>query len=58
MHLKELIAKLKAIADDHGDVYVSVRHEAAHEFSPDDDLLDLAPGYDPERGVAVIKVRN
>lgn len=49
---------LDKIRTAHGDVYVSIRHSAAHEFSPQDDLTDLDVIYDAEVNMAVIQVTN
>ena len=58
MKASTLAAVLDAIKAEHGDVYVSVRHESAHGFGPDDDLTDIAVRYDDRSNLAVISVYN
>ena len=59
MKISELIESLERIWQEHGDVYMSIRHAASCEFGPDDDLTDIKSArYDVETNTAVIRVVN
>ena len=58
MKISELIDALERCRDDHGDVYVSIRHTARHQFSPSDDLMEIRPEYDGRSNLLVIHTEN
>lgn len=59
MKISELIEKLEIAKRIHGDVYVSIRHTSAHEFSPYDDLINITDvQYNAEVNMVAVSVYN
>ena len=58
MKISELIYALERCRENHGDVYVSVRHTSRHQFSPTDDMTEIRPEYDRNSNLFVIHVEN
>ena len=58
MKLYELLEQLERCREQHGNVYVTVRHTAKHEFTPADDLTEIRTEYDGDENLFVIYVEN